>query len=375
MVVAAAAMTACKPNGFVPVDPLDGGVDPTVLTAEDIGTPCIYNPAQPDLSPTNQCRGGLECAIVTRDVKEAIFNNENPTTGFNTMELTLPLYEDHLTVHNDDGTDTGYCTLIGTINVPPQCPVGTLAKGFSSQTQGGLAVACLKPCVVSADCDNGGVCDARYFDDGSSGETGFCVRPCENDFPDCLRTAIVNVDPADTSTFVTQIANIDLQGGRTCNEVSGVCEDTGVRAIGNDGDACDDNGDCAKNALCIQENAAGERLDKGFCARRCYVGDGNGPDGRNGGCGTELCQRGLGYGMDPLAIYDPNDFLGALPKAGGIETTDTRIADGFCFDICVGGAGCGARTDVICAAVDDVKIGAAWNGSTMCVPPGIAFEN
>ena len=371
-VAAVLAISACKPNGFKPDGGVDGGVDPDVITAADIGTPCIYNPGRPGESPSNQCRGGLECAIVTRDIKEAILNNENPTSGLNTMELTLPLFEDHLTVQNDDGTDTGYCTLIGTISQPPLCPVGTLAKGFSSTTQGGLAVACLKPCIVSADCTNGGVCDSRYFDDASNGETGFCVRPCENDYPDCLRTAIVPVNPADTGSFVTQIANIDMQGSRTCNVTSGLCGNTGVRGIGSDGDDCDSNADCKNGVLCIQDDARGNRLDKGFCGRRCFVNEGD-DNGLNGTCGTELCQEALGYGMDLMAIYDPNGFLDELPFAGGVADTDTRIANGLCFEPCVDGFGCGSRTDVVCAAADDTKTGEPWNAKFMCLPPDIAF--
>lgn len=370
-VVFTVVIVGCKPSPYVPDGGVDGGVDPTVITAADIGTPCVYNPARPDESPTNQCRGGLECAIVTREIKEAILNTENPTSGFNTMGLTLPLIEDHLTVQNFDGTDTGYCTLLGTISAPPLCPIGTLQKAFSSTVAGGLVVACLKPCTVGTECAAGAVCDARYFDDGGNGEVGFCVRPCENDYPDCLRTAVVPVDPANSNTFVTQIANIDMLGGRTCNETSGKCGETGVRGIGNDGDECDDSANCANGAVCIQNNARGERLDKGFCARRCFVGSDD--NGLNGTCGTELCQPALGYGLSNMAIYDPNGFFPDLPLAG-VENTDTRIANGLCFETCVDGFGCGSRTDVQCGQVDAEEAGGPWNGRTMCIPEGILFE-
>ena len=375
VLVTLVAVTGCRnPSGFT-TDAGFADEDPSNISPDEIGKPCVYNPARPNEVPTNDCAGGLTCAIVTRDVKEAILNDEVPTTGFNTMGLILPLHEDHLTVHNDNGTDTGYCTVLGTIAAPQRCPLGTVRKGFSSTVAGGFMLACLKPCSVSAECENGGVCDARFFDDDTgdgsrSGTIGFCVRPCEVDYPDCMRTGAVRFNPADENAFATQLAAVDLFGSRTCNQVSGLCEVTGARSIGNDGDACDDTRDCVNGALCLQTDARGLPLDRGFCARRCFVGQSTGQEGT---CGTELCQPALTFGYTELPVFDPTNLYRDAPIAA--DGSSTRLLNGLCFDGCVDGFGCDAdRPGVSCGAVDAAECGAAWNEQSMCLPPGILLQ-
>ncbi len=372
--VASISMGAgCNRGGsYTPDDP-DAGFVGDTITAADIGTPCTYSQARPGESPTNQCRTGLECAIVTREITDAILAGTRPTQGFDTMRLAAPLHEDHLTIHNDDGTDTGYCTLLGTLDAPPRCPLGTLAKAFQRPLNEGFTVACLKPCTTSSECAAGAVCDARYFDDGEGGELGFCVKPCEADFPDCVRTAVVNYDPAEENAFAMQAAGIDLAGGRVCNQVSGVCEDTGIRGIGKDGDLCADSSDCAEPASCLQRDNTGKFLDEPFCATRCLVVRGGELQGT---CGTDLCQPGLGYGVTELPVFDPEDrsrsFYPDVPVVA--EGSSTKQVNGLCFDPCEIGFGCGTRTNVSCGEIDAEKAGAAWNQRTMCLPDGLLLE-
>lgn len=373
--VASLSMVGCTPGGsYKPGDP-DAGFVGDTITAEDIGQPCTYSQSEPGVSPTNQCRTGLECAIVTREITDAILAGTRPTQGFNTMGLVAPLHQDHLTIHNDDGTDTGYCTLIGTLSAQPSCPVGTLPKAFQSESSDGFTVACLKPCSTSSECRAGAVCDARYFDDDSGGETGFCVKPCEADFPDCVRTAVVNYDPADQAALAMQLAGIDLAGSRVCNQVSGVCADTGIRGVGNDGSLCADSSDCAEPASCIQRDNTGTFLDNPYCATRCLV-TGNDANGLNGTCGTDLCQPGMGYGVTNLPVFDPEgQFASFYPDVPVVaENSSTKQVNGLCFDPCVEGFGCGTRTNVTCGEIDAEKAGAAWNERTMCLPDGLLLE-
>jgi hypothetical protein len=373
-VASISVVAGCRPGGsFTPDDP-DAGFEGDTITAADIGTPCTYSQATPGVSPTNQCRTGLECAIVTREITDAVFAGTRPTQGFNTMGLVAPVYQDHLTIHNDDGTDTGYCTLLGTPSAPPSCPVGTLAKAFQRPLNEGFTVACLKPCSTSSECRAGAVCDARYFDDNSGGETGFCVKPCEADFPDCVRTAVVNYDPADENAFAMQAAGIDLSGSRVCNQASGVCADTGIRGVGSDGALCADSSDCAEPGSCIQRDNTGTFLDNPYCATRCLVA--NNENGLNGSCGQDLCQPGMGYGLTDLPVFDPEDQFGSrYPDVPIVaEGSSTKQVNGLCFDPCVEGFGCGTRTNVTCGEIDAEKAGAAWNERTMCLPDGMLLE-
>jgi hypothetical protein len=374
--VASLSMGAgCSPGGTYEPPTPDAGFEGDTVSAEDIGTPCTYSQANPETSPTNQCRSGLECAIVTREITDAIFTGTRPTQGFNTMGLAAPLHQDHLTIHNDDGTDTGYCTLLGTLEFPPACPLGTLAKAFQSSATGGFTVACLKPCTTSSECAAGAVCDARYFDDNSGGETGFCVKPCEADFPDCVRTAVTNYDPADQNALAMQLAGIDLGGSRVCNQASGLCEDTGIRGVGTDGALCADSSDCAEPGSCIQRDNTGVFLDNPYCATRCLVTEGD-ENGLNGTCGQDLCQPAMGFGAANLPVFDPEDQFGSVyPDVPVVaEGSSTKQVNGLCFDSCVDGFGCGTRTNVTCGELDADKAGAAWNERTMCLPDGLLLE-
>ncbi|HEY1098329.1 MAG TPA: hypothetical protein VGF99_05355 [Myxococcota bacterium] len=373
VVVTLMAVTGCNPPGVYnePDAGPDDGANDAGVTAAQIGTPCVYNPARPNESPTNQCASGLTCAIYTRDKREALLNDDTEYTGgLDTLGLQFPIHEDHFTINNDDGTDTGYCTLIGNESFPPDCPVGTIAKRFSSFDATGFAIACLKPCETSAECVDGAVCDTPWFDDGFGGTVGFCVRPCVADFPDCVRTGVVNYDPADGTAIGTQLAAQDLSGTRMCNQTSGVCEPVTQRGFGNDGDACDDSTDCEAGAGCVQLDAAGNRLDRGYCARRCYLEADGDPTGT---CGTALCQVGMTFGYQFMPVFDPGAIYAGAPSFA--ENSTTIALNGLCFDGCVDAFGCGAdRPTVSCAAADAAEVGGPWNGQTMCLPPGVILE-
>ena len=369
----------CDGGSFRPEEP-DAGPDPGGLSADDIGTPCTFDP-QSSQNPSNQCAGGLDCVFVPRSVRDNALAGITPNGNDNTLGMLLPVLEDHFTLHNDDGTDTGFCSIVGTVEQVPLCPIGTVLKGFRSSFPGGIALTCLKPCQVSAQCAAGLVCDARYFDETgyvvqngqltippANGTLGFCVRPCEVDFPDCTRTGFAPFNRE--GQISSQVAAVDVVGGRICDRGSGVCEDRRGTGIGNDGAPCNSSADCVQNAVCIQQDARGQRPADGigYCATRCFVSNETGPTGT---CGSDLCQPGLTYGYDVLPAFDPNGvFAAGLPSID--EGGPTRAINGLCFDRCVDGAPC-ADDGRICDAVDAAAVQAPWNGFSMCIPPELAL--
>lgn len=376
-VFALVLVTACPPNGsFTPNDP-DAGPGEEGLSADDIGTPCTFDPESSE-NPSNQCAGGLECVFVPRSVRARALAGAALSGNDNTLGMLLPVLEDHFTLENSDGTDTGFCSLVGTIERIPLCPIGTQLKGFRSAATAGIALTCIKPCTVSAECNAGLVCDARYFDDGgygivdgqltipaADGTRGFCVRPCEVDYPDCTRTGFAPSD-ANGGGVTSQVAAVDVFGARICNAQSGICEARTATGTGNDGAPCNSSADCVENSTCIQQDARGIRPADGigYCATRCFVNAELGPTGT---CGTDFCQPGLTYGYDVLPAFDPAGvFAGGLPTFS--EGGPTRAVNGLCFDRCVEGAAC-ASDGRICEAVDADAVQAAWNTFFMCIPP------
>jgi hypothetical protein len=95
-----------------------------------------------------------------------------------------------------------------------------------------------------------------------------------------------------------------------------------------------------------------------------------------GTCGTDLCQPGLGFGVDNLPVFDPEgDFASFYPDVPVVaEGSSTKQVNGLCFDPCEEGFGCGTRTNVTCGEVDADKAGAAWNERTMCLPDGLLLD-
>jgi hypothetical protein len=342
-------LTACPPSGFTPDDPDAGFADDTI-DAADIGVPCVYDPATGG-NPTNQCNPGTECVIVTRDGR------------FNTLGMTLPFWEDQLTVAAGD-VDIGYCSVVGSAVAPPQCPVGTILKLVSSGVPGagGFAALCLKPCSVSAECGSDRVCDARYIDDGTGGTIGFCVSPCVSDLNHCVRSGVLQID--DQGSLGTALFFGDVSGESVCNDQTGICEAANKNPAGIDGAPCASSSDCATDLACYQAQVFSDPPDIGFCAKRCTVESPEGARPEQGSCSPgEACQPGLAFGYNPNA-----QFAGMLvvDQTGAFGTRE-----GICLDICVEGLDeCVDGT--VCGAVDGGVTGQTWIGVEMCTPPAIA---
>lgn len=342
----------CRPPVFVPEEPDAGPLgEGDAITIDDIGTDCRYDGSA---NPTNQCKRGMECVIVSADGR------------FNTLGMSLPFWEDQLTVTLPDGDELGYCSLVGNATVPPVCPVGTILKLFSSSgSADGFAATCLKPCTASAQCGAERVCDARFLDDGAGATIGFCVSPCRSDLSHCVRSGVLQVgDAIGTSLFFGDIA-----GESTCNLQTGICEASSGSGTGTDGAACSSSSQCAAGRACYQANlfdSTAEATGLGFCARRCTVVQQ--PAGRpeQGSCDPgEACQGGLSFGYVPVN----ENFLGMLvvDSAGEFGTRE-----GICLDICTEGVTeCVAGTS--CDAIDGNVMGANWNNVEMCAPGQIAL--
>jgi len=371
-----AGASGCPPSTFVPNDPDAGPNNGGRITLADIGEPCVDDGSGDN--PANQCAGGLECVRVPRAARDAALEGRAMTGAETTLGLALPTLEDHLTVYNPDGSDEGYCTLVGTLQAPPPCPAGAIMKGFRSLVApGGVALACLRPCEASAECSGGRVCDARYFDDLGfdlnrgpqlNGTIGFCVRPCEADYPDCTRTGFAPIDGQ--GGVELQVLAVDITGGRIC-ATSGVCEDNLSIGTGNDGDPCNSSADCVEGAACFQIDSRRRAPTDGtgYCATRCFVNQETGP---NGTCGTSFCQEGMNFGYAQLPAFDPQGiFAEAVPTLEG--SPSTRLFNGLCFDGCVEGFAC-PQTGAICEAIDATAMNAAWNTISMCVPNEIALD-
>lgn len=361
--------TGCPGGGeFVPEE-RDGGPIVEGITADDIGVPCTYT-AGSNTNPTNQCKGGLECVMATQDLG----------TGFvvNPLGLDQLLYEDQFTLFLDNqGSAEGFCSLVGNAAAPPQCPTGTILKLFtSSAAAGGFAAVCLKPCQVSAECSGGRVCDNRYFDDPLQGATGFCVRPCEFDFPDCVRTGVGLVN--NNGVILTQAFAGDVAGLQICNRGTGTCDENGNVGIGDNGAPCNSSADCIDGASCIHTDASFNQLSTGYCVRRCFVDNNSFPQGSCVGS-DDRCQPGMTFNLafdanigGFIPTFDPNGTYATAPLLDG--SSSTRALNGLCFDQCIEGFPCPTDGTVCGPEVDAAVVGAAWNTVAMCVPPDLQLN-
>jgi hypothetical protein len=344
----------CPPSEFDPVTPDAGFVD-APPTLADIGRACVYDPQIGD-NPTNQCANGTECVIVTRDGR------------FNTLGMDLVFWEDQVTVAGDDGTDTGYCSVVGNVVNQPVCPAGSFVKLVRSPAAaGGFAAFCVATCGSSAQCDGGRVCDARYLDDGAGGLTGTCVSRCVSDLNHCMRTGVFDAGSEGQISLVTAIFADDLAGASACNASTGVCEDASHNVLGTDGARCSSTRDCAAGLVCYQPEVFVDEPEFGFCAKRCSVQTDN-PDDRpeQGTCdGGEVCQPGLSFGYFPS---DANNGMVAIAASNGQAVFATR--EGICLDVCtIGVTEC--VEGATCGATEPTVMGQAWIGVEVCAPPAI----
>ncbi len=346
------ALSACPPTGFTPDDPDAGPPDDDVITADDIGVDCAYDGAT---NPTNQCKQGLECVIVTSD------------GAFNTLGMNLPFWEDQLTVTRpNNGGEVGYCSLVGNATAPPTCPVGTILKLFSSSgSPDGFAATCLKPCTASAQCGADRVCDPRFLDDGAGATIGFCVSPCRADLSHCVRSGVLQTGQA----IATSLFFGDLSGESSCDLQTGLCAASATNGTGSDGAPCTSSSQCETGRACYQANLFNADADPtalGFCAKRCTVVQQAGGGPVQGSCDPgEACQGGLSFGYVPVN----ENFLGMLvvDQTGAFATRE-----GICLDICTEGVTeCVAGTN--CDAIDGSVMGIAWNNVEMCAPDRIAL--
>lgn len=332
------------PSTFIPDEP-DGGTPDDVVTADEIGVPCVYDPATGD-NPTNQCPAGTDCVIVTSD------------GAFNTLGLALGFWEDQFTVATEiDGApvDIGYCSIIGSAQAPPVCPIGTVQKFFTApQFPGGFSAMCLRPCGGSAECGSERVCDVRFVDPGLD-QLAFCVSPCRSDLSHCVRSAIISItqEVAATGLFAD-----DLFGGATCNLQTGICSETNhIAQGGNDGAQCSTSSDCAIGHACYQSQLFFDPPDLGFCAQRCtqFI---EGNQTQQGTCEAgEICQPGMAFGYPDMIAFD---FSGNAPLS----------LEGICLDICVEGV-TECEPGASCGATDASVTGQPWQQVEMCVPPAI----
>ncbi len=349
-----AVLAACTPStgkfdstkrrdaGFTTID---------VVTAADIGTKCVYDPATGD-NPTNDCPRGLDCMIVTRD------------GVFNTAAMALDMWEDQYTFYRDDGLDEGYCTLIGNWDAPPFCPAGTTLKHFQNSS-----AACVKECVTTADCARDGyVCDLRGFGDlafAGAEATNTCVIGCSLDYPQCMRTGTT---PLQAGGAITHVAAQDLTGGSVCNLTIGICEPaTHQGSFAGPGEPCVDTNDCDHGMVCIQgplyQN--GGLGTPGFCGAPCKPSTEN-PES----CGIAgyICQAGFLFGFgDPV---EPTVGNGVGLPTLDLSTLEAGEAGGWCFHTCTAGAvdTCANFPGTSCGSANQTLFGAAWNGLSMCLP-------
>jgi hypothetical protein len=339
--------SACPPNGSgsftggneKDAGPGDGGTD---LSA--IGSRCVYDPSSGE-SPTNTCPVGLQCLIVTRDFAF--------TSG-----MALDVWEDHFSIYQPDGTDEGYCTLVGNLNSPPVCPIGTVGKLFTGGT-----IACLRTCSAEGECGRSEyTCDARYLDlVDATGAKASCVRRCGLDVPDCVRSGVIQ-NPAAPNELITVLAQEDLTGLSTCGE-GGVCAFLNQRTGGSGpGEPCVTSDDCDLGSTCYQGPLLAAVLGSdaqapGFCASPCFPG-----------LGADACTTGyacqtagsLSLGFDNTLIV--NMQSGAVSQAGG-----------FCFFTCEAGVAgnCDSVPQSECGQIDEDLLSTQWNGASMCLPDSV----
>lgn len=305
----------------------DSGPLPTGPTAADIGVRCEYD-ASTQENPSNTCPAGLSCLIVTWDGLYVPFPASNPTQNF-----TKHVWEDHFTIYRPDGIDEGYCTLIGTWDNPPLCPVGTELKVLDTN----MAV-CLRSCGAPGDCGRAGyTCDRRFLDVGPT-----CVRGCTVDYPECVRSGQL-LRPNQQNVFELHLEASDLGGSSFCDVGSGVCQgNPGGGAVG-PGEPCADTRDCMAGSVCVQGDLIASvnpnlpATSPGFCGQPCKPDP---DDPLAGGCTQGFaCQAGFVFGHgNPYDknLEDANGFLlfnslsGAFLEAGGFCFPSADATGGVC---------------------------------------------
>ena len=356
-------VVACGPGGIGTFDPTqtrDAGT-PSIdsITAADVGTACVYDPVV-GTNPTNQCRAGMECLIVTRDGR------------YNPAAMALDAWEDQFSRYLPDGTDEGYCTLLGTWQSPPRCPAGTQLKRLAGGAAGGTAV-CVKTCGSSTDCGRDGyVCDLRFFGDiafpGATADPT-CVVGCSFDYPQCIRTGIVALP--ENRGVITHVAQQDIQGASACNVGTGICDAATHAGFGGPGAACTSTNDCDFGMVCIPGFLVGGG-QPGFCGAPCK------PDAQNpsGTCGSDatgpfVCQAGFLLGFSNPT--DPNVGDGVGFPTIDVQTLELGEAGGFCFHQCTAGSvgACDNFPGTACGSANASVFGQAWNNVSMCLPQGL----
>ena len=336
-------------NGYV----LSEDSTSCVLSVASVGTSCIYDSISGE-NPTNQCPQGMTCFIVTRDSAY--------TTG-----LSKAFWEDQFTNYLSDGTDEGICTYVGTPQSPPTCPSGTVLKSFETNV-----MACVRTCATSAECPRAtDVCDVRYADvmDFQNGNVyPHCVRPCELDIPDCVRSADWTRSDLNNAVALHLYAN-DLSGASLCNQSTGICNTNPGGGLGGLGERCYSASDCIEGTSCWQAPLLGLSDEQpGFCGGICK------PDAQQpaSGCPTgHACQAGFTFGHgDPLDTntQDTNGFL-------IYDASSFGEAGGFCFPTCTDATGCGTDPDIKCGQAQTQVFGSPWNNVSMCLQSSMRAGN
>ena len=344
----------------------DGGTQPAPgITAADIGTACTYDPSAPlPSNPTNTCRQGLNCLIFTSDLGYIPFP---PGSARN---FTMSVWEDQFTRYRDDGIDEGICTLIGSWQAPPACPVGTTLKLLASD----LAV-CVRNCQSAADCGREGyVCDSRFLDVGG----GQCVRACTFDIPDCVRSGHLVFQQQGENGQITQspvgfyLAVDDLTGASICDVPSGTCIANDAEGLRGPGEPCASSRDCLRGTACIQGdvlrslNPELPATTQGFCAQPCKPVAQQQFSG--GGCNAGyFCQAGFTFGHgNPLAEQGNQPF-----SLINLQNSEVLEAGGFCFPGCDADPTCGSYPGTRCGAASPNMMQYDWNQQSMCMPPAL----
>jgi hypothetical protein len=176
-----------------------------------------------------------------------------------------------------------------------------------------------------------------------------------------VRTAVVT-DPDNPNATLTVAAMQDLQGGAQC--IDGVCNQLDARDTGaGPGEPCEVTSDCRDLSVCIQKDLlsisfiADSGDASGFCASACSPTAG--PDACSPGF---VCQEAghLALGMDPYLMINLQDS--SLFEVGG-----------FCFRSCADGVpgNCDTAPGTACGQFDDIDVGGAWNGESMCLPDAV----
>jgi hypothetical protein len=352
LVLTAVTVAACEGNGgtYTP-DPPGPPPPPTGIRAEDIGTACIFDPATGE-SPSLDCVRGTTCFISTPD-------NSFTPNGVRGDPLKLPAWEDPFTTDLGDGRIMGFCTVI---NQPDACPAGTRAKAFQSSS--GIFTACIRTCSDDRNCPRASdVCDPRFFDDDGSdgfiGNEGSCVRKCEVDLPDCIRSGVIPGAPGQGRTV---LLGTDSFGDAQCNQQTGRCEHGISKGTGTLGERCLSSSQCAQDSICLQ----GPLFDTpfGFCTSPAIF-DQQSPTSSTCSVGT-VPQTGLTFGpWTPELVVD-------------VQSPIVQQV-GYCFFQCQldGAQICDQYEGTVCGGADPEAFqlpGPDPMPLSMCLPDSIRIE-